>query len=312
MKRLLVLNTLNLLLSLSFTGLVNRQVHAQFQSNPDFGVQIGVVANFGSHVNAIGFTANVYYSDFFYQWNAGSQVKYNLTSYGKRKRFWENRNALGLVLLGGKKDLAPDFQFDGLNHQTRFSNGIAFNYLWYFDNAGTSQRSGAWGLHLNYFSLAFENDVFGGQRKDRFRTGVLQANYRYMDYKFFVNLYLWTGETGNSYWNRTAMPNCPNGFRCLDSLPYGKTSHGILSFGGSRKLDYMQVATIKTGFDSEQVRHFMQNRLTHDLILLPKSVQRNTPHYPRLDRDGLPVFEKALVRGTRFFVQGSLNEVWSN
>ena len=312
MKRILISNYLKLLFFLSFTGIGNQHLSAQFQSDPTIGFQVGLVANFGSHVNAMGFTVNVYYADFFYQWNVGSQIKYNLTSYGKRKKYWENRNAFGLVLLGGKRDLTPDFQLDGLNHQTRFSNGIAFNYLLYYDNAGTSQRSGAWGLHLNYFSLAFENDVFGGQSKDRFRTGTLQASYRYGEYKFFVNVYLWTGETRNSFWNRTPMPYCPNGFRCLDSLPYGKTSHGILSFGASRNLIYNQVVTLKTGFDSEQVRHFLQNRLTHDLIFLPRKMERNTPHYPRLNKDGLPVFDKKDIRKSRFFIQGSLNEVWAS
>ncbi len=287
-------------------------IRAQFHSDPKVGFQVGAVLNFGTHVNAIGLTGSVYYTDFFYQWNVSSQLKYNFTSYGKRKMFWENRNAFGLVLLGGKKDLTPDFQFDGLNHQTTFSNGIAFNYLWYFDQAGTSQRSGGWGLHVNYFSLTFENDVFAGQARDKFRTGTLQANYRYRDWKFFTHLYLWTGETRNSFWNRTPMPKCPSGVRCLDSLPYGKTSHGILAFGASRNLIYNQVATLKIGFDSEQVRHHVQNRFAHDLILFPKKMKRNTPHYPRLDENGMPTFERDQVRKARLYLQGGVNEVWSN
>lgn len=285
---------------------------AQFHSDPKVGFQVGAVLNFGTNVNAVGLTGSVYYADFFYQWNVSSQLKYNFTSYGKRRMFWENRNALGLVLLGGKKDLTPDFQLDGLNHQTKFSNAIAYNYLWYFDQAGTSQRSGAWAVHVNYFSFAFENDVFAGQGRDKFRTATLQANYRYQDWKFFANVFLWTGETRKSFWNRTPLPKCPNGFRCLDSLPYGKTSHGILAFGASRNLIYNQVVTLKTGFDSEQVRHLVQNRFAHDLIFLPKKMERNTPHYPRLDENGLPVFDRKLVRKPRFYLQGALNEVWSN
>ena len=296
----------------SFLWFGSMSAFAQFHSNPKVGFQIGAILNFGTHVNALGLTGGVYYTDFFYQFNVSSQLKYNFTSYGGRRMFWENRNAFGLVLLGGKRDLTPDFQLDGLNHQTSFSNGIAFNYLWYFDQAGTSQRSGAWGLHVNYFSLAFENDVFGGQARDKFRTGIIQVNYRYQDWKFFTHLYLWTGETRNSFWNKTPLPKCPSGFRCLDSLPYGKTSHGILAFGAYRNLVYNQVLTLKTGFDSEQVRHLVQNRFAHDLIWLPKKIERNTPHYPRLNEFGLPVFEKSQIRKTRFFLQGSLNEVWSN
>lgn len=309
---LLIVSRLKKIMLFSLILMGNRVVSAQFHSAPKFGFQVGAVLNFGTHVNALGLTGSVYYTDFFYQWNVSSQLKYNFTSYGKRKMYWENRNAFGLLLLGGKRDITPDFQLDGLNHQTRFSKGIAFNYLWYFDQAGTSQRSGGWGLHLNYFSLLFENDVFGGQAKDRFRTGTLQANYRYQDWKFFTHLFLWTGETRNSFWNKTPMPGCPNGFRSLENLPYGKTSHGILAFGVHRNLIYNQVATFKTGFDSEQVRHIVQNRLSHDLIFLPKSIERNTPHYPRLDPSGMPVFERSKIKKTRFFIQASLNEVWSN
>lgn len=302
-------NKFRLLIFLLFFGKLG---FSQFHSDPKLGFQVGAVLNFGTNVNALGLTGSVYYADFFYQWNVSSQLKYNFTSYGKRKMFWENRNAFGLVLLGGKKDQTPDFQLDGLNHQTNFSNGIAFNYLWYFDGAGTSQRSGAWGLHINYFSLLFENDVFAGQGRDKFRTGILQASYRYQDWKFFSNLYLWTGETRGSFWNKTPLPKCPSGFRCLDSLPYGKTSHGIWSFGASRNLIYNQVATVKIGFDSEQVRHHAQNRFAHDLILFPKKMERNTPHYPRLDENGMPVFERSQVRKARYYFQASLNEVWSN
>lgn len=290
---------------------MGRTSFLQFHSDPKLGFQVGAVLNFGTHVNAIGITGSAYYADFFYQVNVSSQLKYNFTSYGGRRMFWENRNALGLVLLGGKRNLVQDFQLDGLSHQTNFSNGIAYNYLWYFDQAGTSQRSGGWGLHIRYFSFFFENDLFSGQGRDKFRTATLQAAYRYQDWKFFSNVFLWTGETRNSFWNRTPLPRCPNGFRCLDSLPYGRTSHGIWAFGATRNLVFNQLVTLKTGFDSEQVRHVIQNRMAHDLVFLPKRMERNTPHYPRLDPNGLPVFERELVRKPRFFLQGGMNEVWS-
>ena len=108
------------------------------------------------------------------------------------------------------------------------------------------------------------------------------------------------------------MDKCPSGVRCLDELPYGKTSHGIISFGASRKIVYNQIVTLKSGYDSEGTRHIVQNRVGHDLIFLPKGIQRNTPHYPRLNEDGMPVYTKKDVRKNRFFYQVNLNEVWSN
>jgi hypothetical protein len=283
----------------------------QFKSSPAIGFQLGAAIQFGSHLNAVGISGNLYYTDFFYQVNVSSQLKYNFSSLGNRSHFWENRNAVGLILLAGKRDITPDFQFDALNHQTNFSKSLGYNYIWYFDQAATSQRSGGWSLHINYFSFLFENDVFGGQRKDRFRTGIIQLNYRYQDWKFFTNLNLWTGETANSFWNKTPLTNCPSGYRNLENLPFGKTSHGILSVGFNHNFLQKQTASFNFGIDSEHIRHATQNRFAHDLLILPKNIERNTPHYPRLNAEGKPVFEKSEVRKSKFYFHTGLNAIWS-
>jgi hypothetical protein len=287
-------------------------LNAQFKSEPQFGIQAGFIMNIGSHVNSVGANLGFYYTDFFYQFNVHSQLKFNATSYGNRLNFWESRTAVGMVLLAGKKDVEPDFQIDGLSHQTKFSQGVAYNYLFFFDQAKTSQRSGAWAIHINYFTLALENDVFGNQQKDRFRTHIMQATYRHQEWKVFTNLFLWTGETAKSFWDKTPMFKAPSGVRRLNELPYGKTSHGIISFGASKQMAFDQVITLKVGYDSEETRHIVQNRVGHDLIFLPKSVKRNTPHYPRLNEEGMPVYEKKDVRKNQLFYQFNMNEIWSN
>lgn len=281
-------------------------------SNQRLGASVGLLINVGTHVNSIGLSVNTYYKDYFYQVNAGSSFTFNLTSYGGRKKFWESRNSLGLILLAGKKQVMPDFQLNGLLHNTSYNYGLGYNYIWYFDNAQTSQLSGGWAAHIKSFSVLFENDVFGGQAKDRFRTGHLAFTYRDNDFKFATGLYLWTGETANSIWDKTPLENCPSGFRILEDLPYGKTSHGILYGGLTYNVGYGQFAHFKTGIDSEKIRHAFQNRLIHDLLFLPKSVERNTPHYPRLDKEGCPVFEDSLVRKSKFYLQFGANENWSN
>jgi hypothetical protein len=285
------------------SSLISFSAWSQFQSNPDFGARLGIHIALGTHVQSIGLSGNVYYADFFYQINASSQLTYNLNELGKRKFFWENKNALGAVLLAGKRELSPDFQFHGLNHQTQFNYGISYNYIWYFDAKQTSQRSGAWGVHLKHFSIQHENDVFGGQAKDRYRTGEFVFAYRYESLKFMTSFKIWTGETKGSFWDKTPLPKCPSGFRSLENLPYGKTSHGILSVGMLTSLPLQQQAYTKIGIDSEQLRHILQNRVVHDLIFLPKSIERKTPHYPRLNEEGKPVFSREETRRSRFFVE---------
>lgn len=287
-------------------------VLTQTFSTSQFGGSVGLILNLGTNVNAIGISAKTYYHDYFYQINVGSTFTYNLTSYGNRKRFWESRNYLGLLFLGGKKDNTIDFHLDGLTHQSFYRNGIGYNYLWYFDNAGTSQRSGGWSLSLNKIGIYFENDVFGGQAKDRFRTGHLLVTYRYQDFKFGTGFYIWTGETANSKWIHEERPKNPYGYRSLENNLYGKTSVGALYGTVMYNLPFGQNAMMKIGIDSEHLRHTIQNRIIHDLIFLPKNIERKTPHYPRLDGNGLPIFEKDSVRKSKFYFQTSINENWSN
>jgi len=273
-----------------------------------FGAQLGLVFSVGSHVNAIGMNANLYFQYAFTQVNVQKSFKCYERSYGNRRYFVESRSALGLMLLAGKQNITPDFHFNALNHNSTYQYALGFNYLIYKDNAGTSQLSGGWALHAKYFSLLFENDVFGGQAKDRFRSGNLQLSYRYQYLKLFTNLFIWTGETKNSIWKKEPMPNCPNGYRSLADLPYGKTSHGILSAGVMYNFMHHQIVSFQKGLVSEQIPRAFQNRLSHDLILMTKSYPRNTPHYPRLNEAGMPIFKKEERKKDKLFMQFSLNE----
>lgn len=277
-----------------------------------FGGSVGIVFNVGTHVNSLGLNLKGYYADHFYQINGSSTFYLNYSSYGGRKKYLEARNAAGLILLAGKKEREIDFQLDGLNHNTAHNLGVGFNYIFYNDNAGTSQKSGGFALHVKEFSLYHENDVFGGFAKDRFRTGHLYASYQYRDFKFGTGVNLWTGETKNAPWQKLHFDNCPNGFRVLEDLPYGRTSHGILYGSIQYNAPFNQIVQLKLGMDSESIRHGFQNRLIHDLIFLPKKVERTTPHYPRLDQYGCPVFDKESIRPNKLFLQWGINDNWAN
>ena len=295
-----------------FLLLIPSILFGQTIGNTRIGASIGVLLNFGSHVNSIGLSLNSYYQDYFYQLNVGSSLTYNLNAYGNRSKFWESRTNVGTILLGGKKQLSPDFQLNGLFHNSNYNYGIGFNYVWYYDNVGTSQLSGGWSVHLKNTAVLIENDVFGGQAKDRFRSGHVAVSYRKDDLKFSSGLYIWTGETANSIWIKVKSKNCPSGFRILEDLPYGKTSLGILYGGISYNLGYGQFLQSRIGLDSERIRHFFQNRLAHDLKFLPSSIERNTPHYPRLDSNGCPVFDNESIRKNKLYFQLGSNENWSN
>lgn len=278
-----------------------------------FGASVGIVAKVGSHQNAIGLTLKGFYTDYFFQVNAGTTVNLYQQSLGGRKRFVENRNAIGLLFLGGKRETEKNQLLDGLNHQTNYNLGAGFNYVLYFDNRGTSQTSGGFGFHLKEFSLYHENDLFGGNGRDRFRTGHFYTNYRYNDFQFGLGVNIWTGESSGAPINKTPAGKSIHGFKLLENLPYGKTSHGIAYGSISYQLPYQQTAQLRFGIDSEHIRHAVQNRFIHDVIFLPKGwIKKETPHYPRLDENGCPVFNKEDVRKSRLFLQFGSNENWAN
>lgn len=285
---------------------------SQFNWGSRFGLHTGIVLHIGSHVDAIGLQLNAFYKESFVQLNTGSTLNWNIKSYGNRCHFWEFRQAIGLHLMYGKKNLEPGFMVDPSFHNSNYNNSIGYQYIWYKDNIETSQRSGAWSIHLRYFSMLLENDVFAGQMKDRFRTGHLRFDYRYQQWVFNTGLNIWTGETAKSHWEKVKLEKCPSGFRILEDLPFGKTAHGLCYGGVIFNAGLGQTVHFKGGIDSEHVRHAFQNRLIHDLLFLPKNMERNTPHYPRLDENGCPVFLKAEVRKNRFYWQLGTNGYWSN
>lgn len=281
---------------------------SQFTHRPSVGVQGGLVYQFGTHQHKIGGTLNLFYHDFFYQINIGNSLVYQLKSYGNTKRFWENRVHIGAILLAGKKQQQLSPLISGLQHQTPYNLGLAYNYIWYLNHVGTKQNSGAFGLHIRSFFIGMENDIFGGQGKDRFRTASLYAHYRLEQLTLFTQVFLWTGETSGSKWIKTAGTKMPNGYRELTNLPFGNITHGIANFGMHYHLPYHQLATVKIGIDSEQIRHQIQNRFGHDLVFAPKFIPRKTPHYPRLNSNGEPIFEKKEKRKDRLFFSLSLND----
>ena len=275
-----------------------------------WGVQAQFTANIGTHKTTIGLKINTYLAFDYVQLNLGTAYRYNAFNLGQRSCFGEWRHTAGLVLMAGKETNPINFKWDGSLHQTKRPYSIGYAYLWYFDPLGTSQHSGTWNFGIKRVDIQFENDVFGGQAKDRFRTGNLQVSYRDSLRSLGVGLMIWTGETRHSVWNKTPMEKCPSGYRDLTSLPYGKLNHGVLYVTGQHLIDYKQTVSLSIGDDSEQVRHLFQNRLTHDLILLPKKVQRNTPHYPRLNENGENVFQRKEKRPDKFYFQTGINDLF--
>jgi hypothetical protein len=287
---------------------IHTTIGAQIWVNDNWGVQFGLSFQFGTHVQQIGVKAQGYYTDYFAQANAGILTTFNFGNLGGRKFYPETRINTGLVLLGGKKDNIPRFILDGLNHQTGYQYGIAYNHLWYFDNVGTSQRSGGMGFHVQQFSVLLENDFYAGQGKDKFRTAHLQMNYHTAYLNFGLNAQLWTGETEGA---KKQVTDEGVAFKNISDLPYGKTSHGAFYFS----LDYLflfgNVGSIDLGYDQEKIRHVLQNKFMHEKKFVPTKWRKPNPDYPMLDEVGEPILDNRKAKKGRIYLQYGNNRNWS-
>lgn len=286
-------------------------LHAQEWRWKNWGFQVGVSANFGTHINQMGLKIQGFYTYKFIQLNVGDNIRFNTTNLGDRKNYIAQRINTGIVFMGGKRSISPQFILDGLNHQSKYQYALAYNYLWYLDNIGTSQRSGGFGLHIQQFSLLIENDIFSGTGRDRFRTSYVGIMYHDGFFNISLNSNLWTGETRG-----TPLINTPDslylkGYKDLRNNPFGRTSHGILNAGIDYQIMYGNVVSMRMGIDSERIRNGLQNKLMHRQVFYPKNWRKPNTIYPMLDANGFPVHNKELAAPACFFIQLGINRTLS-
>ena len=282
---------------------------AQFASGENWGIQVGLSTQFGTHVNQLGLKIQGYRIVEFIQFNAGGRINLTGKDLGNRQNFITSRLNAGAVILGGKRNALPTFILDGVNHQTNYQYGVGYNYLWYIDNAGTSQNSGAMGFHIDQWSVIVENDFYGGQGRDRFRTSHAHISYHEEYINLSFHTHLWTGETGGA--RRKKDDEYPNEYKNLSNNPYGKTSHGILYVSADVLMARGNSIGLDLGIDHERVRHILQNKMMHDKKFVPASIRKTNPHYPMLNLEGEPILNGTKPPSIDLFLQFGLNRGYS-
>lgn len=288
--------------------LIGVPVFGQTYFKDHFGGTIGISMSVGTHNASVGLLLNGYYTDHFYQINTGTRFIFYKKALGERRKSWESRSVVGLVLLAGNEDRLLDFELDGLNHQTQKNFGLGYNYIWYFDGQKSSQTSGGFGVHIHNLSMYHENDIFAGQGRDRFRTGQFHFSYQWDRFKIITGLQIWTGESRSAPLMQNPSKRDEKQYRDLRSTAFGRTSHGIIYGGLTGYFDFGQNATARIGVDSEKIRDLFQNKLIHDL---GRFIRRPTPHYPMLDPNGFPTFDKDSARPIRPYLLLGTNGGWA-
>lgn len=273
-----------LLLALVFT--LSAPAFAQLVKEKNFGFNIGAVFAIGNRFQRLGLTFQTYYVANMIQANAEIRVYRSFLNLAPLAEYNEIVTSAGMVLGYGAVQEKYNPFLSIVSNQTGYINsvGYAYNAYWPF-RTKTKQQTGTLSLQFNNVSIISENDILGHSYYDRFRTGAFLLQYQYENkYQFALNCTMFTGQMGNKI---TGNPHFPAGYMDTTGGVYTNYSNGLLSAQCKMYMDQGQVLQANLGIDAEQVRNFVQNKIIHDMIFIPRKWYKPiNSHIPMLDTEG--------------------------
>ncbi len=275
-------------------------------ANQAWYAQGGLSFAFGTHVNRIGLRVQIACAFDYGQFNAQWAFHRAFKDLGPDKARWENQLALGGVAALGKQrrslatqgeevDFRANHFYAPITDEGRRQYAVGYAYIWYRDKIRTSQNSGAFSFRAADFHLILENDLFAGRGSDKFRTGAFLVAYQYEEYQFALNATLYTGNPKAKGKQRIKNTDYPSrfGYFSYGHSEYASCSHGFFSAQVRYNGPYRQTVGMNIGLDAEKVRHALQNKLIHDMPIVPKSWNKaENPHVPMIAEDGSPYLFK--------------------
>ena len=275
----------------------------QLWSGADRGLNIALVSALGNRFQRIGVTVQGYYCHGLAQVNAEVRVYHNFRNLGPRGQYNELVASAGVLAgYGAQRNERNRFMSVVSNH-TGYRNSVGYSYNLYFTPIQTTQQTGTLAFQFGDVSIITENDILARPMLDRFRTGAFLVQYQYKDlYQLAINCTMWTGQMGNKVMDDKSFPY--RGYMDATDGVYTNYSHGLLSAQAKVALSYGQTVQANAGVDAEQVRNFVQNRLIHDMIFIPKRIlQTKNCHIPMLDTAGAPYLyrEGQVVRPAKVY-----------
>ncbi len=245
-----------------------------------------MVSALGNKFQRIGFTFQAWYNYDFAQINAEVRVYHNFKNLGPAAHYNELVTSAGLVMGYGIKQSEHNQFVSVVSNQTNYTNSVGYAYNLYFNKIKTTQQTGIIAFQFNKLSIISEDDIFARPTLDRFRTGAFLVQYQYKNLcQFAVNCTMWTGQMGNKVTNDKGFPFI--GYMDTTNGVYANYSNGLLSGQFKMALNSGQSLQANMGIDAEQVRNFIQNRLFHDMIFIPKKWRRpKNCHIPMIDTEG--------------------------
>jgi hypothetical protein len=280
---------------------------AQQYQEGKLGINIGLVFSIGTHIDRFGGVVNAYYKRDQFQINSEFRVYFNAENLGPNQSSLETVLSLGAIYSYGASDSLTNDFFNPVSNQTQHLNSIGYAYRIYSNSLKTSQKTGLISIQINNFNLVAENDLFAQPKKDRYRTGAFLLNYSKDSYQIGINSTLFTGEMGE----RITDENYPfnHVYENTKGGTYTEFSHGLLSAQFKYVDEFHQTYQANAGIDSERVRHAIQNRLIHDILVLPKLTNNINAHVPMLDNKGEQYLfkEGQKVKPLKLYMNGFMN-----
>jgi len=246
----------------------------------DWKIHLQLTANIGAPQNNIGVRwVGEYYAQDGIELALAYGLTYHLSNYGPKIDHWE-QSLMGTVnvvwgdRIGEEENASAFIKF---LDSRRFKNSVGYTWQRYLNTIGTSQNVGTVHMRFNKTVTQFSNDVFANTNgKDRYRTGGVAFGFYEDKTLYLARLLIWTGDSHCQEVKKIRDSDYPArwGYRDISDCNYGRLSHGILSLGVTRDIGYGQTIGAQVGMDSEQVRHWVQNRVFHDLYFIPRFMNK--------------------------------------
>jgi len=257
--------------------------------NSNSGFYAGLNLAFGTHVQRLGMNAGFYFYYDWFQCNTEVRLYRNRKNLGPPMVHNELVLSQGLVYAYGKRTKGETVFMSSVSNQTGYDHSFAYTYNAYFNKLRTTQQTGVLALQFVDVFFVAENDLLARPSLDRFRTGAFLLMYQYQNlYQFAMNCTMWTGQMGN----RHDLEGTSSFSHCYMDTTGGKHtrySHGIFALQMKAALPFYQNVQMSAGVDAEQIRNAVQNKVFHDMVMLPKKWRPKTNcHIPMIDKMGNP------------------------
>ena len=287
-----------------------------FGQNDPWMLHIQVTSNFGFPENNIGIRLiGEYRSHENVEFSLGYGLRYHLSNFGPNVNHFEHSLIGSTHLVWGDRinEDDNDLSYIKFLDSRSYKNSIGYTWQRFFNGIGTSQNVGTFHMRFNKTVSQFSHDVFANTNgKDRYRTGGFAFGFYENKTMYLSKLLIWTGDSHCSEMEKIRETDYPArwGYRDITDCNYGRLSHGILSFSVTHNVEYGQTLGGQLGIDSEHIRHYVQNKVFHDLYFIPRFMNKTRNlHLPMKTKEGenYLYIEGQEVRANRFVWQISLN-----